>query len=113
MQSYNWDEAVEWIGVLVADMGGQVLHVAGDVDRYRWMIDEYINAYRFIVFHLRRERYLQSRPYLRQQVYPQGCPIQISERGPFVIVRCPNFFYAVIVLEHIIYINKWRILPTV
>lgn len=113
MQSYDWNEPVEWIGALVLDTHGQVLSMAGDVERSRYMVEEYVAAYQFAVFHLSRERYLQSHPNLRQQLYPYGSPIQLSSRGPFVIVRVQYFFYAIAVLEHVIYINKWRVLPIV
>lgn len=112
MLAYNWDEAVEWIGMLAMDTRGQVRSLVGDVSRSRGMIDEYINAYRFLMNHLRRERFLQTRPQLRSQVHPLGSPIQYSTRGPYVIVRFQYFFYAVIVLRNMIYINKWRIIPT-
>ncbi|KAL5106038.1 Serine-threonine kinase receptor-associated protein [Taenia crassiceps] len=95
MQCYDWNEPVEWIGALVLNTHGQVLSLAGDVERSRYMIEEYVTAYQFAVFHLSRERYLQSHPNLRQQLYPYGSPIQLSSRGPFVIVRVQYFFYAI------------------
>ena len=113
MLPYEWNEPVEWIGALVLDTYGQVLNMAGDVERSRRLIEDYVTAYQFAVYHLSRERYLQTHPNLRHQFYPNGSPIQLSSRGPFVIVKMHFFFYAIAVLEHVIYINKWRILPVV
>lgn len=113
MRLYDWTEPVEWIGSVVLNIRGQVLSLGGDVERSRFMLDDYITAYQFAVFHLSRERYLQTYPSRRSLLYPNGSPILLSTRGPFVIVKIPYFFFAVAVLEHIIYINKWRVLPIV
>ncbi|KAM3172477.1 hypothetical protein ACTXT7_014442 [Hymenolepis weldensis] len=109
MLPYNWNEPIEWIGSVVLNTRGQVISLGGDVDRSRFLLEDYISAYRFAVFHLSRERYLQIYPNRRVMLYPNGSPIQLSTRGPFVIVKVQYFFYAVAVLEHIIYINKWRL----
>nr|CUU97713.1 hypothetical transcript [Hymenolepis microstoma] len=113
MLPYKWNEPVEWIGSVVLNTRGQVISLGGDVERSRFLLEDYISAYRFAVFHLSRERYLQMYPSRRVMLYPNGSPIQRSTRGPFVIVKVQHFFYAVAVMERIIYINKWRILPIV